>query len=132
MNASQLHRKSRKVYIVVAVTLFMVEIGIERYVHDGFIRPYLGDFIVVILLYAILMSVSYLRVITAAIFTLFFSYVVETAQYLQLVTLLGLEDNKFARIVIGTHFSWWDMLMYTLGILCVLIVELWTFKKNSP
>jgi hypothetical protein len=65
---------------------------------------------------------------SVAIATLLFSYAIEIAQYAQVVSLLGLEDNKIARIIIGTSFSWWDVLMYTLGILFVLMVERWNFK----
>jgi hypothetical protein len=123
MSAFSINRKQRSLYLLTALLLFILEVLIERYVHDGFVRPYLGDFLVVILLYALLMSVSYLKVLTAAVGTLVFAYAIETAQFVQLISLLGLDQYKWARVVIGTSFSWWDMLMYTLGILCVLVVE---------
>ena len=69
------------------------------------------------------MSVSYLKVLTAAVGKLVFAYAIEASQYVQLISLLGLDQYKWARVVMGTSFSWWDMLMYTLGILCVLVVE---------
>jgi hypothetical protein len=69
------------------------------------------------------MSISYLKVVAAAVCTLVFAYAIEAAPYLQLISLLGLDQYKWARVVIGTSFSWWNMLMYTLGILCVLVVE---------
>lgn len=128
MKLPQLHRKSKKVYLISAITLFIVEVLIERYVHDSFIRPYLGDFLVVILLYAILMYLSKLNVATAALITLLFSYSIETAQYYRIISILGIEEYKWARIIIGTSFSWWDMLMYSLGILFVLILELSSSK----
>ncbi|WP_405371021.1 DUF2809 domain-containing protein [Nonlabens sp. Asnod2-A12] len=126
----KLHRKQKSLYIATAVFLLIIEVLIERYVHDNFVRPYLGDLLVVILIYAIVMACSKIKVWTGAIATLLFSYAVETAQYLQLVNLLGLEENKFARIVIGTSFSWWDMLMYTLGFITVIILEK-TISMNS-
>lgn len=128
MNLQKLHRKPKKVYIIAALILFVIEVLIERYAHDDFIRPYLGDFFVVILIYSVVMSVSNFKVMSVAIATLLFSYAIEIAQYAQVVSLLGLEDNKIARIIIGTSFSWWDVLMYTLGILFVLMVERWNFK----
>lgn len=39
-------------------------------------------------------------------------------------------QNNIARILIGTSFSWWDMLMYTLGILFVVVLESYDFKKK--
>ncbi|MEN8817254.1 MAG: DUF2809 domain-containing protein [Nonlabens sp.] len=110
----------------------MVEFFIEQYVHDSFIRPYLGDFLVVILLYAILISISKLQVYTAAVVTLIFSYLVETAQYLQLVSFLGLEEYKWSRIIIGTSFSWWDVLMYSLGFLFIILIEQTSYRQIKP
>lgn len=130
MNLPRLIRKPKKFYVFAALILFVIEVLIERFAHDDFIRPYLGDFFVVILLYALLMSWSKLKIFTASIITLLLSYVIETAQYLQIISFLGLEDQKWARILIGTSFSWWDMLMYTLGILFVLIFEVWSSKPK--
>ena len=128
MNLPKLHRKPKKVYIIAALIMFVTEVLIERYAHDDFIRPYLGDFFVVILIYSAVMSVSNFKVMSVAIATLLFSYAIEIAQYVQIIFLLGLEDHKIARIIIGTSFSWWDVLMYILGILFVLMVERWNFK----
>ncbi|MFT7118706.1 MAG: hypothetical protein ACI9LF_001087 [Flavobacteriales bacterium] len=123
MSAFSINRKQRSLYLLTALFLFVLEVLIERYVHDAFVRPYLGDFLVVILVYAVLMSISYLKVVAAAVGALLFAYAIETAQYVQLISLLSLDQYKWARVVMGTSFSWWDMLMYTLGILCVLVVE---------
>jgi len=40
-----------KTYFALAILLFIVEVFIGMYVKDNFIRPYGGDFLVVILLY---------------------------------------------------------------------------------
>jgi hypothetical protein len=128
MSTLHIHRKPRKIYVTAAVLLFILEVVIERYVHDAFVRPYLGDFLVVLLLYASLLSVSQLKVFTAAILSLFCSYAIEITQYVHLITVLGLEENKTARIILGTSFSWWDLWMYTLGILFVLVLEKWCWK----
>jgi hypothetical protein len=76
MSTLHIHRKPRKIYVTAAVLLFILEVVIERYVHDAFVRPYLGDFLVVLLLYASLLSVSQLKVFTAAILSLFCSYAI--------------------------------------------------------
>lgn len=130
MSVFYINRKQRTLYILTAVLLFILEVLIERYVHDGFVRPYLGDFLVVILVYAVLMSVSYLKVLTAAAGTLVFAYAIETAQYVQLIKLLGLDEYNWAKVVLGTSFSWWDMLMYTLGVLFVLVLEQGLSSRN--
>jgi hypothetical protein len=66
---------------------------------------------------------SYLKVVIATVCTLLFAYAIETAQYLQLISLLSLDQYRWAGVVMGTSFSWWDLLMYTLRILCALVVE---------
>jgi hypothetical protein len=54
---------------------------------------------------------------------LFFSFVIETAQYFNIIEKLGIQDVTFARVIIGNSFSWIDLLVYCLGIVTVLIIE---------
>jgi hypothetical protein len=112
-----------KNYFIGTVILFLVEVFIGFYMHDAIIRPYGGDFLVVILLYCLVKSFTSLRICTAALGVLVFSYLVETLQYFHIVNLLGLEKSKIACIIIGTYFAWSDLLAYTLGMLVVLATE---------
>ena len=45
-----------KYYFFAALLLFLVELVIALYVKDNFVRPYLGDLLVVILIYCCLKS----------------------------------------------------------------------------
>jgi len=54
---------------------------------------------------------------------LIFAYAVEIAQYFNIVGLLGLSGNRSAEIIIGTSFSWEDMLAYTLGVALVYFLD---------
>jgi len=58
-----------------------------------------------------------------ALAALLFSYIVEVSQYLNLVKHVGLQKYAIANIVMGHSFEWIDMLVYTLGILMVILVE---------
>lgn len=98
------------------MTIFVTEVLIALYVHDELIRPWGGDFLVVILLYCAVRGVTHWDVVTAAFVVLLFSWLVEALQYWQIIRILGLEDNGIARTVIGTSFAWADILAYTLGI----------------
>jgi hypothetical protein len=118
-------------YFLIFCFLLITETLIALYVHDNFIRPYIGDLLVVILIYCFLRSIFNIKVWTAAISTLLFSFVVETLQYFQIVNRLGLQHSKFARIVVGTSFAWNDILAYIAGIGIVLIFEKWFIKKNN-
>jgi hypothetical protein len=119
-----------KTYFLFAILLFVVEVLIALYVNDNFVRPYFGDFLVVILLYCFLRSFVSVRSITAGIFVLVFSFCIELAQYFNVVRLLHLEHNKIARTVIGNSFEWNDLLAYTLGIAFVLLLETY-YRKAS-
>lgn len=112
-----------KKYFGLTVILFIIEVLIAVYVRDRFIRPYMGDVLVVILIYCFIKSFTRLPVIPVAIGVLLFAFTVEILQYLRIVEVLGLEDNKLARIIIGTDFAWLDLLTYVAGIMIVIIVE---------
>lgn len=113
----------RKKYLIFAIIIFFIEVLIALYIHDKIIRPHIGDFLVVILIYCFVRGIFNLDVVKAAISTLIFSYIVEFMQYLHIVEILGLEKNRFASVIIGNSFTWLDLLSYTLGILFVLLLE---------
>jgi hypothetical protein len=111
-------------YFLLALALFVVEVMIALYVHDRIIRPYIGDYLVVMLLYCAVKSVVPGAVKKVALGVLLFACLIEVLQYLHLVRLLGLQGNKLARIVLGSSFEWMDILTYVVGIATVLGVEL--------
>jgi len=120
-----------KNYFGSAVLIFAIETLIAIYVHDNFVRPYLGDVLVVILIYCFLKSFFKLPVLITALVVLAFSFVIEFLQFLNIVEKLGLEKSTIARTVIGTSFAWMDLLTYMLGIAIVLIAEKYWLKKDK-
>ena len=110
-------------YFLFALILFLVEVFIALYVHDGFIRPYVGDYLVVILIYYAVRTFIKISPVKLAIGVLLFSYVIEVLQFFNIVDRLGLSNNKLAKTVIGYGFEWIDLLAYTLGVVTVLIME---------
>lgn len=119
-----------KNYFGLASLIFGIEVLIAFYVTDNFVRPYLGDVLVVILIYCFLKSFLKLPVLVAALLVLAFSFAIEYLQFLHIVEKLGLEKSKMARTVIGTSFGWIDLLAYIVGIAIVLIVEKYWLKKE--
>ncbi len=115
--------KFQKNYFLLALFLFITEILIAVYVHDEIIRPYLGDFLVVILLYCMVKSFLNIPVLPTALAVLVFSYTIEILQYFNLVNRLGLRHSKLATVVIGSSFEWIDLVAYTAGIAAVLLAE---------
>ena len=112
-----------KTYFILAGLLFVTEVVIALFVHDSVIRPYGGDFLVVILLYCIIKSFFPLSVIKTSIAVLVFSFLIELLQYHNFIAYIGLENSDLARTVIGNSYEWIDLLAYVLGIVTVIITE---------
>lgn len=112
-----------KIYFLLTIFIFAVEIFIALFVDDNIIRPFVGDALVVILLYCflrIILNVSYLEI---AVGVLFFAFMIEFLQYFDYVKLLGLENNRFLSVVMGRTFEWLDFAAYFAGFLTILFAE---------
>lgn len=101
---------------MIFLTIFVLEVCIALFVNDKLIRPYGGDFLVVIMIYYFLKSFIETKCTHLLLIVLIFAYLVELLQLFNLVTVLGLEDNKVLSTIIGTSFSWGDLLAYALGV----------------
>ena len=109
-------RRIRIGYAIATFLILAAEVFIALYVRDAFIRPYGGDILVTLLLCCMIRIVlprGYRLPIAGGV--LAFAVRVEVGQYFGLVYLLGLGHVEFFRIIIGTGFSWWDMLCYAVG-----------------
>jgi len=113
----------KKRYFLFALILFTTDVLIALFVHDSFIRPYFGDYLVVILVYCAVKTFLKSAPLKVATGVLLFFYTIEVLQYFRIVDRLGLSGNAIAKTVIGYGFEWWDILAYTLGIITVLILE---------
>jgi hypothetical protein len=118
-------------YFLFAMFLFITEVLIALYVNDNFVRPYVGDFLVVILIYCAVRTFIKGSVNKIAAGVLLFSYMIEVLQYFHFLELLGLQNNTVARTVLGTSFAWSDLVAYTLGVLAVVLIER-MFKIRDP
>lgn len=110
-------------YCFWSILLFLIELYIALYVDDNFVRPYLGDVLVVILIYAMVRTFFKIPIVTTAIGVLIFSFCVEILQYFEIVEILGLGSSSLARTVIGTTFVWEDLVAYSVGIVILLCFE---------
>jgi hypothetical protein len=106
---------SRFSYAAAILLLLAVETGIAVFVHDRFVRPYLGDSLAVVLVYLALRTVTRLRVWPAAVAATAFAFGIEFGQLFGLVDLLGLDGSAIARCLLGTGFDPWDFLAYLAG-----------------
>ncbi|MCH4823381.1 DUF2809 domain-containing protein [Gramella lutea] len=112
--------------------LLLVEVLIAIYIKDDFIRPYLGDFLVVILLYCFLMSITRFSIIKALSSVLLFSFAVEFFQLINIVKVLQYQLPEIFFIILGSSFSVLDLLAYSLGIFLVGFIEFYrTYSSGN-
>lgn len=113
-------------YGIAFALLLLIEVIIALYVHDSFIRPYVGDILVVILVYSFTRIFIPEKCRLLPLYVFLFAAGVEVLQYFKLVHVLGLEDNRFLRIVLGSVFDLKDIACYGAG--CILL-EVFERKK---
>ncbi|MBR5980070.1 MAG: DUF2809 domain-containing protein, partial [Oscillospiraceae bacterium] len=119
----------RLLFAVSAVILLVIEIIIGLYVHDAFVRPYLGDTLVVILIWCVLRIIfpTGKPWLSAAVFL--FAVGVEITQIFPLCDLLGIR-NGLIRTLMGTSFAWWDIVAYLAGCLVTAAGDLILTKRK--
>ncbi len=120
-----------RTYFLLAVVLFITEVLIALFVHDAIVRPYIGDVLVVILIYCTIQAFFNVPVKACAIGVLLFAFTIELLQYFKIVKLLGLMDHPVARVVIGTSFAWTDLLAYIAGVVIILVWENRLLKSSK-
>ncbi len=116
-------KKLRLTYAAIFLLLLFTEIYIGLYVHDNFIRPYIGDVLVTILICCLCRTVIPKGVSALPIFVFVFATLVEFAQYFEIVKVLGLENNRLLSTIIGTSFSPIDLICYGVGCLIFWVAE---------
>ena len=116
-------KQLRITYGIAAAFLLLTEIWIALFVHDRLIRPYVGDALVTILICCLCRTVIPNRISALPIYVFLFATFVEIAQYFNVVKLLGLQNNAFISTIVGTTFSFVDLICYGVGCLIFLAIE---------
>ncbi|WP_299212992.1 DUF2809 domain-containing protein [uncultured Dokdonia sp.] len=110
-------------YFFAFCLLLIIEVGIAMFMNDQIIRPFVGDVLVVQLIYCFVRAFTFFTYLKAIIGVLLFAYLVEAIQATSFIVWIGLSENKVAKIILGSTFDWKDLLAYTLGALLILIFE---------
>ncbi|SHI63212.1 Protein of unknown function [Mesonia phycicola] len=116
-------------YLLLTIFFFLIEVGIERYFHGGFIRNVLGDYIIVFVMYCFVKTFFSFKTLYVAILVLLISYLVEICQYVDVLKLLNISRNRSTDILVGSSFDWKDMAAYTAAFITILVVEKILQKK---
>lgn len=111
--------KLRLRYAAAFLLLLAVEVVIALFVHDRFVRPYLGDVLVVGVVYLLVRVFVPEKLRLLPLFVFLFAALVELMQAMDIVRLLGLEGNAVLSTAVGSTFDAADILCYAVG--CALL-----------
>ena len=118
-------------YIFVFIILLITEIFIALFINDTIIRPYIGDILVVILMYTFIRGFIQKPIKFLPVYLFFFASTVEVIQYYRIVDLLHLQNNKVISTIIGTSFDIKDILCYLIGSIILIIWDK-VMEKFAP
>ncbi len=120
--------KMRLLYAAAFVVLLLVEVLIALFVHDSFVRPYLGDMLVVVVVYCAA------RIVFPDRFWLMSAAVFLFAAAVELVQLTGLSDlfpeGGLIATVLGSTFDPKDLLCYAAGSVLCLLWDVFFIRKR--
>ncbi|MNK22748.1 hypothetical protein D3C87_410290 [compost metagenome] len=109
---------------LIAIAIFLVEVLIATKLKDWFfVRAYLGDVFVVMLMYYFIKAFFDFEPIKLIIGIFIFSCSIEFLQYFHFAELLGFKDNQLMMIVLGNSFSWLDILCYFAGCVILFLID---------
>ena len=123
--------KKRIGYGVATLGIFLVELFIALFVRDRFIRPYVGDMLVVVLVYTCVRVLFPEKPRLLPLYVFLFAAGVEALQGIRIVELLGLQDNRFFSVLIGTTFDRKDIVCYGVGCVMLGLWEVWLWRKKN-
>lgn len=116
-------------YFLIFSLILLSEILIAVYAKDETLRGFVGDVLVVILIYSLILSFFEVNKKKTLIWIALFAILVEISQAFHLVEKLGLGSNKFFSILLGNHFDANDILAYISG--CIIIYLLEFYEDGS-
>ena len=120
--------KINKNYLFAFFVLLFVEIMIALFVHDAIIRPFIGDVLVVILMYTLIRGVVKKQINRLPIYLFLFALTIEVTQYFHLVDHLNLQNNRFLSTIMGNSFDLKDILCY---LIAAILLILWEKKESK-
>lgn len=112
-----------KGYAALTIALLAIELAIALFLNDPIVRPYVGDALAVVLVYAGLRAVTRLLVVPATLVAFAVAVAIEFGQYFRLLRAVGLDHNRFARMILGSGFDPKDFVAYASGAVAVLLIE---------
>lgn len=112
--------KKRIIFGIAALVILAVEVLIALFVHDRFVRPYMGDVLAVVCVYCAVRAVLPKNPQFLSVFVFAFAVIVE------LVQLTGLSEffGGIVAVIIGGTFDFADILCYFVGSAVCFVIDL--------
>lgn len=124
--------KNRRIlFLFIFCCLLAVEVYIALFINDSFVRPYVGDMLVTLLLCCLCRIIVPSKIRLLPLFVFIFATCVEIGQYFDLVGLLGLADNRILSVALGRTFSWIDIVCYAAGCVAAFLLDQIIIKKTQ-
>jgi hypothetical protein len=120
-----------KIFFHIALIIFVIEILIATLFNNTILRPVFGDFLIVILIYSLLRSLTKIKPTKLAIIVMSLVYLVEVLQRFNIRDLLGIPQNTFFDLTLGNSFDWWDIFAYSLGVLVIFLCDKYLIVNNT-
>ena len=120
--------KMRFAFLAVFVLLLADEVLIALFVHDSFVRPYVGDMIVTVVVWSFLRIIFPDKFRLMSLYVMIFAVLVEVGQYFHYTELLGI-TNPVLVTMMGTSFAWADIACYAVGCVIAAVADTVMFRR---
>lgn len=110
-------------YLIFFIFTFLIEVIIALFINDKIIRPYIGDILVIVLMYSFIKIFVKKEIRILPMYLFVFATSVEITQYFNILRILGLENNRIISIILGSTFDIKDVLCYLAGTIILIIWE---------
>ena len=125
-------QRNRKVYLLLIP--FVMALGLLsrklNYLLPDIVNTYLGDAIWAAMIYVMMAFVFANKLPKKiAVFSLLFCYAIEVSQLYQAPLINAIRKTTLGALVLGSGFLWSDLLAYILGVVVVLVIELFWTKE---
>ena len=117
-----------KKYSTIFILILVTEIAIAVFHFHKWIRYYVGDLLIIPLLYCLVRMITKLSKMKAALLVLAIAIASEISQYYKLNEFLNI-NNKALLLFIGNSYDIIDILAYILGIFTIILIE--KYRSNE-
>jgi len=104
--------------LILLICLFVIE---RTFI--GFARGFIGDVVIVMFIYSFLKIIKNFNSLKLGICVLGFSFLIEIAQLLDVITKLGIQENQLTNLLFGSVFDPLDLLAYTIGVIFIFAID---------